>query len=144
MFVEEVFGEEFTGGDDADELIAGLGRGGDVVGKVVGVFIIPYHDGAEGAVTMTEAQIADETKNGAIEDEKAEAKNERVDGDGADRKEVRRAKEVKGDNGHDADDRGNEEVADFSATRLAGEDVFGVEPKRGENDNPNGNKEDDF
>ena len=85
LFVQEVFREVFARGNDADELIAGLGGGGNVVGEVVGVFVVPYDDGAKGAVAVTKTEIANEPEDGAVEDEEEEAKNKRVEGDGANR-----------------------------------------------------------
>ena len=95
-------------------------------------------------MAMAETQVANETEDGTIKYEEAEAEDERVDGDSADRKEVGRTKEVERDDGHNTNDGGNEEVADFPAARLPSEDVFRIETERGEDNNPNWDEEDNL
>jgi len=144
LLIYEVLGEVFAGGNDADELIAGLWCRGDEIGKVVGVFAIPYYYRAKGTVAVAKAQVADETENGAIEHEEKEAKNERVDSNGANWEKVGRAEEVEGNDSHDANDGGDEKVANFPAARLTSENVFRIKAEGSQDDNPDRDEKNNF
>ena len=125
-------------------MVARFGVGGDVIGEVVGVFIVADDDGAESAVALAKAQAANEAEDDAIEQEEKKTEDESVDSDGAHRKEVARTKKVESDDSHDANHGGDEETPSFATARLASEDAFGVKPQRGKNDDPDGDEEGDF
>ena len=144
MLFEQVLREKLPGGDDPDELVAGFGSCGDVVGEKIGVFIVPDYNGTKRAAVSSEKSITNGAKNRPIQNEKNKTKPKRIESNGSDRKEVPSSEKVKGNNRHHPDYRSEKEAADFFCARMARENTFRIESERGEDNNPDRNKNENF
>ena len=77
-------------------------------------------------MTVTETNVADETKNGTTKHERNKAKNKRVNSNSANWEKIVCTKEIKGDNCHDADDGCDKKAADFFTARMSRKDIFRI------------------
>lgn len=135
LFPAEIFRDEFCAGNNASERKTALGKSGNVVCEIFGVFRATDDHGAEVSATVAQGEAASEPDNAAKETEEDEASDDRIEGHDAHGEKIDLEEKIIGDNGHDTDDTGEKEATDFLQTSATEEDGFFIEAKRGEDEN---------
>ena len=74
--------------DDSNKAEAGFGSRGDIIGEVVGVFVVTDDNGTEGAVIFTIENVSKEAEKRAVQDEEEKTEEEGISDNRADWKEV--------------------------------------------------------
>lgn len=126
-------------------MIARFRGRGDVVGEIISVFIVTNNYGTESAVAVTIIEVTKSTVKRAVKTKEEETEKKRIEDESANRKEIAFAKEIiTGDEGHEANQRGDKETANFPNAGVTSEEMFRVETKSGEDENPDRDKERNF
>lgn len=125
LLAAEVFRDVFAARDNADEAEAGLGVSRQIVGERFGIGIVADDDNSlGGAAIFLEGEEANPADGAPEDTEQSETAEDGVEGHDADWEKVDFKEEVVSNDGHHADQRGEEKLADFAPTTAAGEGGF--------------------